>query len=610
MEMVKSKEEILKEISDKGLTGIPSTDRPWEKYYSKKNIQIGNVDMSLFDYIYDRNKDRQDLNALRYMGKQTNYEHLFDKIEETAKKFKKYGVKEEDYVALAMPLTPEVIYMLYGLDKIGACTNLIDPRVPAERMNFYLSLTESKLAAIIQPYMSTMRKVINKNPIDTVIQVSPIEYLDKKERIEKIDALYSSREKKKLFLRTMRNELMNNLHNAKSIITGGSKIIDFNKFESNEDIELGNIQYKPNKASVVEYTSGTTGVPKALGLTAKGMNITAEQLRIINEARPGETMLSIMPPFISYGAVAGIHNSLSCGFEMILIPNFSVEIFADLIKTYKPNNIICVPSMFQAVMKSEKLVNEDMSYLNRLIFGGDRTTPEYEIQVNNWLSNHNCHKTLIKGGGMAEFSSCAFETPYEETKKLGIYGIPLPMVDAKIMKDDHTECGYYEIGEIYISSPQEMIGYINNPKETEKFFYIDENGKKWGRTGDLGYVDTDGAFVHTSRKKQMIVRPDGHNVFPNEIENEIIKTGLVSNCVVIGIKSETDVSGEYPHAFIELKNDVHNKDDALRYIIKTINGVLPPRDRPNSSDYHIINMIYTKEGKLDRNAIIKKLKSR
>ena len=109
---------------------------------------------------------------------------------------------------------------------------------------------------------------------------------------------------------------------------------------------------------------------------------------------------------------------------------------------------------------------------------------------------------------MAEYASCVFETPFEQTKRPGVYGIPLPLVDVKIAHEDGTECGYREIGEIHISSPSQMKGYLNNPGETERFFYYDKNGKQWGKSGDLGFIDEDGFITLTSRKKQMIVRPD------------------------------------------------------------------------------------------------------
>ena len=608
--MIKTEEEIKREIEEKKLTGIPSIDRPYRKFYTEKELGIEVPHMSLTDYIYEQNKDRMNLNALRYLEKRTTYEQLFDNIEKTSKRFKKYGVKENDYVALAMPLTPELIYMLYGLDNIGASANLIDPRVPDERMQYYLNLAESKLGAIIQNYIPTMRRASKGTGLERIIDVSAFESLSKEEQSKLLNANFGGTEKTKMVLKIARDELLNNLHNAKSKVAGGSKIVHYSDFATDEDLpDLSKVPYDPNRTSVVEYTSGTTGIPKGLELTASAMNVTVAQLQMINDAQPGETILAIMPPFISYGAVSGIHNSLACGFEMILISKFSTDIFAQLVKKYKPNNIICVPSMFQAVINDPIMENEDASYIKRLIFGGDRTIPEYEREVNKWLREHNAATTLIKGGGMAEYSSCAFETPYEETKKEGIYGIPLPLVDAKIMKDDHTECGYYEIGEIYISAPQQMKGYLNNPKETEGFFYVDEEGKVWGRSGDLGYVDTDGAFIHTARKKHMIVRPDGHNVFPNEIEQQIMSTGLAKNCVVIGIKDEKATTGEYPYAFIELNmHGLHNPNASLNAIKNKVKKSLPLRDRPRDDDYYITTMTYAKEGKLDRDEIVKVLK--
>lgn len=205
---------------------------------------------------------------------------------------------------------------------------------------------------------------------------------------------------------------------------------------------------------------------------------------------------------------------------------------------------------------------------------------------------------------MAEFSSCTFLTPFEETKKPEIYGIPLPLVDAKIMKDDYTECRYNEIGEIYISSVQRMSGYLANQSETEKFFFKDENGQTWGRTGDLGYVTEDGLFVLTDRKKNMIVRPDGHNVFPNEIEEVIKELDFVKNCVVIGVRDEKSATGCYPYAFVEIEN-MEKSSECLEIIKNYVNKKIPLRDKPRNEDYLITKLIYKEEGKVDRQSILK-----
>ena len=605
--MIKTEEEIKREIEEKKLTGVPSIDRPYRKFYTDEMLSLEVPQKSLTEYIYDKNKDRLYLNALSYLTTKVSYEELFDRIEQTSARFKKLGVREEDYVGLAMPLTPEAIYMMYGLDNIGASANLIDPRVPEERMRYYLNLTESRLACAIRPYMSTMRRATKNSSVKDVIDVSPIESLSKEE-FRELAATYSTEQKAKMLLKNLKNGLFNNLHNAKAMLTNGSTITTYSSLDEEENYVI-NRDFVPFRIPVTEYTSGTTGIPKALGLTAEGMNITAEQLTLINHAEPGDTLLAIMPPFISYGAVTGIHNSLSAGVDMILIADFSIDKLPALIKKYKPNNLICVPSMFKPVMESDLLKDEDMSYLKRLIFGGDRTLPEYECEVNEWLHKHNCHITVIKGGGMAEYSSCAFETPFEETKKPGIYGIPLPKCQVKIMKDDYTECGYYEVGEIYINSPQQMKGYINNPEETKKFFFVDENGTVWGRSGDLGYIDTDGCVTHTGRKKHMIVRPDGHNVFPVEIERAIMETNIAKNCVVIGVKDEQSVIGEYPHAFIELKEEFNGREGfALAAIKKEVAKKIPVRDRPRDDDYYVSEIVYAKEGKIDREETVKRLK--
>ena len=596
--IVKNSSTIQRELKEKGLSGVPSNDEPWHKYYDTRLLDLEVPDMSLFEFIYTKNKDRQSLDALQYKEHTISYERLFEEIEQTGKRFKKYGVKENDYVSLAMPLTPETIYMIYGLDSIGACANLIDPRVPEERMKYYLNLAQSKIAAVVGNYAFTMRKASKDTSLKTIINVSPLETLKNDESTKRLRELYA--------LKTLRESVIENFHNFFYKINGSPKIIPYSFFSKEsyfDGIVFSNIS---NKTGVVEYTSGTTGIPKGLELSSKGMNITVEQLMELEKCEPGESILAIMPPFISYGAVCGIHNSLSSGFKMILIPNFSVENFAQLIDNTRPNNIICVPSFFEYVINSNIFNGKDLSYIKRIIFGGDKTHGDFENRVNNWLAEHNNTNTLIKGGGMAEYSSCMFLTPYEETKKPNIYGIPLPKTKAKIMRNDHEECGYYEIGEIYINSPQEMKGYLNNSVETEKFFYVDEYGNKWGRTGDLGYVDTDGMFTLTSRKKQMIVRPDGHNVFPSEIEEIILSNEYVKNCVVIGVRDSNSVVGEYPVAFIELNDVIETeKTKILNQIINFVNKRLPLRDRPNDKDYHLTNMVYSKEGKLDRDAILK-----
>lgn len=591
-DLKKAREYLEKELVERNLSGIPSYDLVWKKYYSKEQLNVSVPQMSMFDYLYDRNKDRLNLNAINYKGKKITYEELFSRIDDTAKRFQKFGVKESDYVNLALPVSPETIYMVYGLDKIGACAALIDPRVNEERMKYYLNLVNSNICGITGLYASTMRSALKDARNKTMINISPLQSLDNKDNV-KLKVLYELKMLSENF-----KELVFNFNNS------NNKIISSRRFynEPVDQFQLNIPKYIDDRTAIVEYTSGTTGIPKALELSAASINLVVEQLKDLIDCKPGETILGIMPPFISYGIVCGTHNAFSSGLESILIPNFSPEIFSNLVMKHKPNNIVCVPSFLQLFMKSDLVKdNTDLSFIKNIIIGGNKMGVEFEKEFNQWLSKHNCNITVSKGGGMAEYCSCLFYTPYEATKKPGVYGLPLPAVDAKIVDDNGKELGYYEVGEIHISSKQGMKGYYQNEKATDEFFYYDENGVKYGRSGDLGFVDINGIFTLLDRKKQMVIRPDGHNVFPSEIVSVINQHYAVKDCIVVGIKDKEVESGEWPTAFIELKEEYLDNDSRIiKEIIELCKNKLPLRDRPRETDYVLVDkIVMTVEGKID-----------
>ncbi|MCM1540218.1 MAG: acyl--CoA ligase [Blautia sp.] len=594
-----AKSTLALQLKKLGLSGIPSKDRVWQKYYCKEQMDKKIPQMSMSDYLYQRNSMRLDLIALNYFGKRISYRELFWHIEDTAKRFQMRGVKKGDYVNLAMPTTPETIYMIYALDKIGAVAALIDPRVNIERMKYYLEMVQSPVVGVTGLYAKKMRKAIKGQPGTLMLNISPLQTFKKEEK-RKEHFVYCMKmlpeKSKEIFFNLVQKE---------------THIISSEQFWKNDmsGYTLKIPPYVPDRTGIVEYTSGTTGIPKGLELSAASINLVVEQLKDLIECSAGETILGIMPPFISYGMICGIHNALCSGLESILIPNFVPADFPKLIMQYKPNNIVCVPSFLQILMKSRYVdENTNLSFINNIIVGGDKTSADFEMAFNRWIKEHKGTATISKGGGMAEYSSCAFYTPYENTKYLGAYGIPLPKVDAKIVDENDNELGYYEVGEIHISSEQAMKGYVKNKEATSQFFYTDSEGKKWGKSGDLGYIDINGVFTILNRKKEMIVRPDGHNVFPSEISAVIRTHKAVKECLVTGVKDPILESGLWPTAFIELKPKYMNQRKYLKEIENLCKHKLPLRDRPRErQDYHLVTKIVrTNEGKIDVEATIDK----
>lgn len=138
-------------------------------------------------------------------------------------------------------------------------------------------------------------------------------------------------------------------------------------------------------------------------------------------------------------------------------------------------------------------------------------------------------------------------------------------------------CGKY--GELYISAPSRMAGYVDNEEEEKKVFVTDKYGEVWVKTGDIGSVDARGNITIRSRIKRMIVRPDGHNVFPSIIENLINTHPAVEDCAVIGLHSNQSVNGKIPTAIVVLKPGNEEKKEAIRQQLMELQSVkLPPRD--------------------------------
>lgn len=190
--------------------------------------------------------------------------------------------------------------------------------------------------------------------------------------------------------------------------------------------------------------------------------------------------------------------------------------------------------------------------------------------------------------------------------KSGTVGVPLVGNNVKVIcPENNEELRYNEKGEICISAPTIMLGYQNNEAETKKVIEIDKNGVKWVHTGDLGYVDEDGYLYIIDRIKRMIIRPDGHNVFPAVIEQVLFCHDAVADCCVVGMKDINGSSGKWPAAHIVLKaNYKEKKSMVISELQKLMQDKLPERDKAEKIFFHE-RLPLTSIGKIDYRALEK-----
>ena len=543
--------------------GIPNIDKPWLKHYAKDLITFDLPDKSVYEFVLDANQDNMDNTALEFYGSKITYREFFKKVAETEKAFRKLEIQKGDVVSFCAPTIPETFYAFYALNKIGAIANMIDPRTNASSIKTFIENANSKMLMYIDIAYPKMAPIISELNIDNIVSMSVADSLP-----VHLKTLYKLKDKVESI--------------KKEKVPVNKKIVDWKEFIKNgKDYTFvpEELTDKLNLPSGIVYTSGTTGIPKGSVMTNKNFLAMVYQNHCSNMGwDKNDILLGIMPPFIAYGLVCGFTLPLCNGMQIDIIPKFESDKFDEYIIKHKPNHIMGVPSYLDNLTKSKKLENKDLSFIKTAIVGGDKLVISSEERINKFLASHGSKATVSKGYGMTEMSSNAVYTANKDSNRLGSVGIPLAENQLKIIDDDGNEIGYNEVGEVCLTGPTLIDGYLNNPEENKKTFRF-ENGTRWVHTGDNAYMTKDGLVFFQDRLKRIIVRSDGHNVWPSRIEQIIEENPHVKQCCVTGVKDPNVENGEIPTAFITLED---SSLETAEEIIKNINDVclsrLPERD--------------------------------
>ena len=507
-------------------------ERPWLKYYEEENIP-GNIeypDCSMVDMVMQSAEKWPDNVAYSYYGHKVTYKNFVKKIEKTARALKNYGVKEGDRVTICMPNTPEGITMVYAVNMVGAVCNMVHPLSSEKELEYYIKVADSKYVLVIDAVFDKIYRLRDTAQLERIIVVRPSDglgFLKKK--------LYTALHIKKV--RLPQND---------------SRVVLWEDFIANSYFYQGNYHEERGgeDPAVIMYSGGTTGAPKAVLLS--NLNINAESLcdgTVIRQIVPGATVLSILPLFHCFGLGVCIHTPLCKGMGCILIPAFSHKQFAEIIKKNEPNFIVGVPTLFEALINT-KLRPDDLKSVTAVICGGDALNQTLRDKVNSYLKAHGSNAKIRVGYGLTEGSGAVCLSP-ENSFADNIIGAPLPDIDFKIVKNDtFNEQPIGEEGEICISGPLVMMGYLGDDAETAQALRLHEDGKIWLHTGDLGRLGDDGLIYFAQRLKRMIIS-SGYNIYPTHLESIINSHEAVLTSTVIGI--DHPYKGQVPKAFIVLK---------------------------------------------------------
>lgn len=535
---------------------------PWSKYYGTNTMDLNIPDISLYEYFKKECQKHKNLTAINYYGTKISYQQLLEKIDECAKSFKYYGIRRGDVVTICMPNTPEGVITFLALNKIGAISNMVHPLSSENELKETLQKTGSVMLLIIDIDYVKIKNIITSTNVFKVIIAHANEYMPWYLNVGyKITNGYKIELPKK-----------DNLYISWT---------NFLKCSANYNVNDYYYKAKKNMPATMLHSGGTTGTPKAIVLSNANFITLVEQSKIVfDELEVGDKCLAIMPIFHGFGLGVCVFTPLCLGAEVILIPQFKASEFDKLLNKHKPEFVIGVPTLFEALLKTNNKKLE-LSYLKYVISGGDTLKNTMEQDINEFLLSRGANTRVLQGYGMSECLA-AVALNIKSFPKQGSIGIPFPGCYMGIFSPEDKEMPYGEEGEICISGPNVMLGYYNNVKETNAALHLHEDGNIWLHSGDLGVMDKNGFITYTSRLKRLIIS-SGYNVYPNQIEATLESHPAVMLCSVVGIPHPYKV--EVPKAFIVLNKGYKPTDELLDELKKLCQKNLAKYAQPKEFEF-------------------------
>jgi long-chain acyl-CoA synthetase len=488
--------------------------KPWLKNYEPHVPQrIQYPDSTIPQFLLDTEGKHPRYIASTFNDSDITYEELNGKVNGMAHALKGLGVEKGDRVALLLPNTPTYIIAYYAVLKIGAVVVNINVGTQGEELKIHLHSSEAKVVITLDIFIQNLYRASHDTFVQTVI-IHSVFGLEKKVKSEGLPAA-----------------------------------LIFNDLVAANPKEEPAWECLPQDLAVLQYTSGATGVPKAVMLTHRSVVASIMQsLAWIKVPKAGNAaVLCIIPFFHVFGMNACLNLSVAKGYRMILMPRFDwldLIPLLNIIEKYRPISLPVVPSLWAALLSSPRASKELFASVAVPTSGG-APLPEWVRKRYEELTGGMIYEAY----GLSEASSAALFAPYPGGAPRGSIGVPLPDTDARIVQieNDLEEVTTGEVGELVLRGPQIMQGYWRNDPLTRKTLH-----DGWLYTGDLARMDEKGFFYLMDRRDDLIIT-GGLNVYPSDVENVLATHPALKEVAVVGAHDR--MRGQAVTAYVVLKEN-------------------------------------------------------
>lgn len=500
-----------------------TTPRPWLASYAKGVPE--EIDLptgSLYDLVDGSITEFGPDVALEFFGRTTTYAEMGGQIDRAAEGLRLLGVQKGDPVAIILPNCPQHIVAFYAVLRLGGIVVEHNPLYTPRELRHQFEDHGAKVAIVWNNVVSTVQAFPQDVAVDTIISVDVTQAMPFGTRFLLGLPIAKARDSRNALTTKVRGTLVwKDLLKADPIKPEIAR-------PGAEDVAL------------IQYTSGTTGLPKGATLTHLNLNTNAAQARAwVPTVKRGKgcVVYAVLPMFHAYGLTLCLTFAMSMGARLVLFPKFDPDLVLSVIKKRPATFLPAVPPIYERLTKAAKDEGVSLKGIQIAISGA---MPLSASVVEPWEAETG--GTLVEGYGLSETSPVLMANPVGPTRVAGTVGLPLPNTEVRVVDPEEPtkdrKAG--DEGELIVRGPQVFSGYWRKPDETTAVFVPaaekDENQSPWFRTGDIVTVDAKGFVRIVDRIKELIIT-GGFNVAPSEVEDTIRQHPDVADVAVVGLPS-------------------------------------------------------------------------
>lgn len=529
-------------------------NRVWTRQYPpgvRENIAI--PDLSVHEYFLRTSDEFAGNTACVFLERAFSYREVREYSLRVAAGLASMGIGKGDRVALILPNSVQFVASYLGALCCGAVVVPINPLYKQDVINYILADSEARVVITLDILYDTALAASRDTRVERIVSTNIADFLPRFKKtlgilLKKIPARrVPSKGSSMRFSSLLRSQPITRAKVA--------------KVDVDEDL------------AVICYTSGTTGLPKGAMLTHRNlvadMEISYEMLHPKLE-RGKEVVLALLPFFHIYSQTTIMLLGLTRGFTLIVIPRPDIGELLRILERYGITLFCGVPSLYTSLMKAPGFGRHLLRSVKFCISGADKLHPEIAKRFSELTGIE-----ILEGYGLTEASPVTHINPFNRVKR-GSIGVPIPNTYAWVISmDNNAFLDRGVVGELVVSGPQVMKGYLKREKETEEAFFR-ALGRRWLRTGDLGYVDEEGYFYVVERKKDLI-KHKGWSIYPAEVENAVLKHEAIESAAVVGVP-DIEV-GERIVLYVVLRSEYRGKlteEEILRWCRENLSRIQVP----------------------------------